>query len=233
MGTHFVPARRVASAPRAQGEETAELSDPELISLVLEGNSSAFEPLMRRYNQLLFRVARGIVSDDAEAEDVVQQAYLSAFNHLQTFAGRCRVSSWLVRITINEALGRLRKGSGSRRAYQDGGTPAWQSGGLPSPSPEDGAASVQLRYILENAIDALPDFQRLVFVLREVQGLSTAEAAEALETSEGNVRVTLHRVRQDLQSMLAPRMHELVPEAFAFAGERCNRIVARVIAALA
>lgn len=207
--------------------------DAELVRRVLEGDRDAFEPLMRRHNQLLFRVARGIVPDDAEAEDVVQQTYASAYLRLSTFAGQAQLSSWLVRIAINEALTCLRKLERRSRTVREARLSSpWELRPDAEPSPEARVARGELRSLLEAAIDSLSDVQRLVFVLREVQGLSTAETAEALGTTESNVRVILHRVRRELRDSLGPSVDPDPGEAFSFAGERCDRIVSHVLARL-
>ncbi len=211
-----------------QSRGWAELDDDSLLELVCGGQVEAFEPLMRRYNQRMFRVARGIVQNDSEAEDVVQQSYLSALLHLEQFSGRARFTTWLTRIVINEALARV------RRQRRDAGTEsemlplAWTLGVSTTHTPEDEVSRTELRRLIEKSVDALPEAQRIVFILRDVEGMSGSEAAECLSLSEENVRVRLHRARVTLRQALFDQAGEVLGETFAFAGERCDRIVSGV-----
>ncbi|HEX9943486.1 MAG TPA: sigma-70 family RNA polymerase sigma factor, partial [Thermoanaerobaculia bacterium] len=175
------PALQPAAVPTA-------LSDEEVVERVLAGDTSLFEILMRRYNQRLFRVARGILSDDAEAEDVMQEAYVRAFRQLATFRGEALFSTWLTRIACHEALARAQK---RRRLVPiDGGEP-------PEPpaktfGPERELENRELQAVLREAVELLPDPLRAVFCLREVEGLSTEQTADALGLTTENVRVRLH-----------------------------------------
>ena len=198
--------------------------DERVVDEVLAGDPARFEVLMRRHNTRLFRTARAILRDDAEAEDAVQQAYLSAYEHLAQFDGRARVSTWLQRITVNEALRRR----GRQRRLLDLEPAADPAD--PAPSPEVRAAEGELRGLLERVVDELPESYRVVFVLRDVQELSTRETAECLEMSEEAVRVRLHRARRALRDALEAKSDAIVGDLFGFAGERCDRIVQRVLA---
>jgi RNA polymerase sigma-70 factor (ECF subfamily) len=183
---------------------------------------------MRRYNQRLYRIARSIVHSDSDAEDVVQQAYLSAYTNLEKFQGHARFGTWLTRIAINEALGRIR---GGRRMQPlgDGVDADLGLGPSPEPNPEDQAAMKQTRELLEKAILSLPETYRVTLVLRDVEGLDTSEAAACLEVSEEALRVRLFRARAMLREMIYSKIGTATPEVFAFAGERCDRIVREVL----
>jgi len=209
------------------------LADEEVIRRIRAGEPELFEILMRRYNQRLYRVARSIVKNEAEAEDVMQQAYVNAYAHLDQFAERARFSTWLTRIAVYEALGRLRR----RRRVQEvdvssetEGTGATLTSG--EASPEQQALAAELRLLLEGAVDALPRTSRAAFVLREVEGLSTAEAAECLGVSEDVVKTRLHRARLQLRKELFDRAGLVRQDAFAFHATRCDRVVAAVLGQL-
>jgi RNA polymerase sigma-70 factor, ECF subfamily len=201
-------------------------TDEQVIARVREGETALFEIIMRRYNQRLFRAARAILRNDSEAEDAVQQAYLSAYAHLDQFAGEARFSTWLTRIAVNEALRRGRKRE--RLAEVDLGEQ-----GAVMTTPEDQTAAHELTGLLEAAIDHLPDTYRVVIMLREVQELSTAETAECLAVSEEAVKVRLHRAKLLLRERMAERLEAKAPHAFPFLGARCDRMVATVMAAIA
>jgi RNA polymerase sigma-70 factor (ECF subfamily) len=210
--------------------EDIEQPDGELVHQVLAGHTAVFELLMRRYNERLYRAARSIVRDDLEAEDVLQQAYVNAFTHLRQFNGTALFSTWLTRITINEALARVRR----RGRYEvfDGDLPIVDPLMLHNraDSPERQAFARELRILLERAIDDLPNGMREVFVLREVEGLSTSEVADCLSVSEDVVKTRLSRGRALLRRLLLERTGATAPEAFRFYRPRCDRIVARVLA---
>lgn len=209
-----------------------EVTDDELVERVRHGEITQFELLMRRHNQRLFRVVRSILPDDAEAEDVVQDAYVRAYSHLDQFEGRAQFSTWLTRIAVHEARARIRRGS--RYAPLETLTGPRPVTELPdsngsSNGPEDAASSRELQRVLTRAIDALPDSHRSVFVLREVEGLSTAETAEVLGLSEANVKVRLHRARATLRADIDRRLGVAARKLFAFAGHRCDRTVEAVL----
>ncbi len=215
---------RAIPAPAREPEP----DDPELIGRVRAGDHAAFEPLMRRYNQRLFRSARSIVQDDDEAEDVVQQTYLSALAKLDQFSHGSSFATWLTRIAINEALARRRalRQRGELVVLRD--QPGWWRGQTDGENPEIHTSKRELGQALERAIDALPEGLRVALVLREVEGLSVTETADCLLLSEEATRVRVHRARRLLQE----RLQSSLREAFAFAGARCNRIVSAVLARL-
>src|SRR5687768_14268386 len=186
-------------------EQWATLTDEQVVGRVLTGQTALFEILMRRYNERMYRVTRAIVRDDSEAEDVMQQAYVNAYANLRQFAGKARFSTWLTRIAVNESLARARR-RGQYEPYDDDLSNvepfmAEQS----HHNPERQAFSGELRTLLEWAIDRLPDGAREVFVLREVEGLSTAEVAEALGVSEDVVKTRLSRGKAALRHALMDR----------------------------
>jgi RNA polymerase sigma-70 factor (ECF subfamily) len=202
-------------------------SDEEIVRRVRQGDVASFEIVMRRYNQRLYRLARAIVRDDAEAEDVVQQSYLNAYLHLDQFADRARFSTWLTKIAIYEALARVRR-SARRSALAEVAQLAdhvlhkFES---KSPDPERQAFARELALLLEAAVDALPEIYRVVFMLREVEGLSTLETAECLDLSEDSVKTRLHRARSLLRDHLYARAGMAAPDVFQFKGSRCDRVV--------
>ncbi len=211
----------------------AAYSDEELAREVLAGRTELFELIMRRNNQKVYRAVRALLRDEAEAEDAMQQAYVSAFSHLGQFKGDAKLSTWLVRIAVNEALGRLRKRK--KLVALEGGRDGenWMNEHQPArPGPEEQTASRELAAALASAIDELPDLYRLVFMLREVEGMSTEEAALALEVSEDVVKTRLHRARALLQKRLAHLVSAQAGKTFEFKDTRCNRVVAAVMARL-
>jgi RNA polymerase sigma-70 factor (ECF subfamily) len=207
------------------------LSDEEVVSQVLAGHTALFEVLMRRHNERVYRAARAIVRDEREAEDVMQQAYVNAYTHLRQFNRLAQFSTWLTRIAVNEALGRVRR-RGRYTPFDD--EPAATEREMPvAENPERQAFSGELRALLEWAVDRLPDGAREVFVLRDVEGLSTAEVAAALGVSEDAVKTRLSRARAALRRSLFERTGAAVPDAFRFHRPRCDRVVARVLARIA
>ena len=210
--------------------ESGELPDETLIQQVIGGNTALFELLMRRYNERVYRAARSIVRNEQEAEDVMQQAYVNAFTHLRQFNGSARFSTWLTRIAINEALARVRR-RGRYEAFDDelsNVEPFMLH--TPAENPERQAFARELRALLEWAIDTLPGGMREVFVLRDVEGLSTSEVAECLGVSEDVVKTRLSRGRATLRRLLMERTGATAPEAFRFYRPRCDRVVAQVLA---
>ncbi len=205
------------------------MSDNDVVERVLSGETELFEVLMRRYNQRLYRVARGFVTDPAEAEDVAQEAYVSAFRKLASFRGEARFSTWLTRIAVYEAMARRRKG---RRfvGLEEGGVFETPDS---LPGPETDATSHELGDLIQEAVNSLPDALRPVFVLREVEGLSSEETATALGLSEANARVRLHRAKSHLRQRLDERMGREARQLYRFDGARCDRLVAAVFARIA
>ncbi len=213
-----------ASKPSGATEE-------EIVRRVIDGETALFEVLMRRYNPRVYRAVRSILRDEAEAEDAMQQTYLQAFARLRDFAGQAAFSTWLTRIAINEALGRLRKGS-RLSVVEEVPEPAEGSMTAPPESPEDRAAAQEAMRLVEKAVDRLPLPYRTVFVLRDVEQLSTSEAALALGVTEEAVKIRLHRARAVLRERLAHEVGRRAPEAFPFLAPRCDRIVGAVMAAI-
>ena len=205
------------------------LSDEEVVRRVVEGEHALFEILMRRYNRRLFRVTRSIVADDLEAEDIIQDAYVRAYEHLHQFEGRARFSTWLTKIAIYEAYARMRRVD--RRRVDSISVLEGQGMDMKANErdPEQKIYDTELKMVLEKAFDELPDDYKSVFMLREIEGLSTAETAECLELSEENVKTRLHRARALLQRQLYSLVGANANMAFQFLGPRCDRIVARVL----
>jgi RNA polymerase sigma-70 factor (ECF subfamily) len=206
-------------------------SDEDLVRRIRAGDTNGFELLMRRYNQRLYRVARGIVRDHAEAEDVMQQAYLNAYTHLHQYESRGSFAGWLTRIAVHEAFAGHRRRAAAAVTEPIVGAGPCDHIASPSPDPEQAALSSELRRDLEASIDSLADAYRPVFVLREVEGLTTAETAEALGLSEDVVKTRLHRARAMLRQALA-REGQRPGDTFQFGLERCDRLVAAVLARL-
>ena len=200
-------------------------TDTELIAAILSGDKRALETLMRRHNRTLYRTARAILRDDAEAEDAAQEAWVKAYRSLATFRGGSRLSTWLVRIAVNEALMRRRRLGAAPAA-----APIEEHDLVcDAPGPESEAQRAQTRRALEARIDALPEEFRAVFVLRALEELNVAETAAALGIPEATVRTRFFRARGLLRESLGPDARE----AFAFAGARCDRIVRAVLAVVA
>ena len=215
-----------------QMRDDAGLTDDEVVARVRSGDTAVFEILMRRYNQRLFRAARAILRDDADAEDAVQQAYLAAYAHLDQFAGAARFSTWLTRIAIREALGKLRTRRRRGEVELDVQHEETMMKDEPDETPEEYADRRELVGILESAVDGLPEIYRVVFMMREVEQLSTSECAEVLELSEEAVKVRLHRARAMLRDGLFAKVDRSLQRSFPFLGARCDRIVAAVMAKL-
>lgn len=220
--------------------EPLQASDLDLASMVAAGDPGAFEVLMRRHNGALYRTARSILRDDAEAEDVVQESYLLAYRKMASFRGDASLSTWLTRIVVNEATGRLRKTR--RRADIIELVPGTagvereeehmsSERGAPE-TPDDAALRAEARRLIEARIDALPDRLRTVFMLRAVEDLSVQETADILGIPEATVRSQYFRARGLLREALARDFDRAVDAAFSFDGERCDRIVAAVLGRL-
>jgi RNA polymerase sigma-70 factor (ECF subfamily) len=216
----------------------AELDEAELARRVAGQDTIAFEALMRRYNGRLFRVARAILKDDGEAEDALQEAYIAAYSHIAGFRADATLSTWLTRIVINEALGRLRRRKRdvvvpfTAPAHRDQDEEVPIVSDDPAASPEGATLRSELRRLLERRIDELPVAFRTVFLLREVEELSVEETAECLSIPEPTVRSRLFRARALLRDSLSRDLDATTLDVFAFAGERCDRIVAGVLGRL-
>jgi len=209
----------------------ASLSDEEVVARVLGGETALFEILMRRHNERIYRAARAIVRDDTEAEDVMQQAYVNAYTHLRQFDGRAQFSTWLTRIAVHEALARARR-RGRYESLEDSSVETFmpiQSG----PDPERQAFARELATLLESAVDRLADGYREVFMLRQVQGLTTSETAQVLDVSEDVIKTRLSRARAALQRDLLDQAGEASASAFTFGLSRCDHVVAGVMAQIA
>jgi RNA polymerase sigma-70 factor (ECF subfamily) len=219
-------------------QRTLDLPDAELAPLIAAGDKDAFEALMRRYNQKLYRTARAILKDDAEAEDAVQEAYLTVYGSIGSFRGEAQLSTWLVRVTANHALMRLRKRKRtaevihleSSGAEHDTNFMESTMDEATHEQPENAAARAETRRLLEAAIDRLPETFRAVFVLRGVEEMPVEEVAAALGIPEATVRTRFFRARSLLRESLARELDLALEDAFAFAGERCDRIVVGVLA---
>lgn len=225
----------------------SDLPDAELARRVAAGQRGAFELLMRRHNQALYRTARSITRNDSDAEDVLQDAYLLAYRAMDGYRADSRLATWLTRIVINVAIARVRQGK--RRAevvWLDGAaeaqtdtTGAAMAGVMideadpdASGSPERAAMRTQMRQVLEKSIDSLPDAYRTVFVLRAVEEMSGEEVAACLDIPEATVRSRFFRARGLLRAALALEVDCALESAYSFDGQRCDRIVAGVLAKL-
>lgn len=205
----------------------AGLSDAAVVQRVLAGERALFEVLMRRYNQRVFRAIRSVLRGDHESEDAMQQAWLAAYTHLGQFQGTASFSTWMTRIALNEAL--RRAGRRPHLAAVEDVSEEDESMRSKTRDPEERAADRELGRMVEAAVDGLPALYRSVFVLREIEGMSTADAAAALGVSQEVVKVRLRRARLALQDWLHARLGSTAREAFAFLGWRCDRVVANVM----
>lgn len=209
-----------------------ELTDETIVARVREGETSLYEILVRRHNQRLYRTIRAILRDDRNVEDVMQQAYIDAYLHLDQFRGDAKFATWLTRIAVNRAI---RNGRGSRRNLElvanDQESPLER---LPAQNidPEHAMYGHELKVVLESLIGQLPEPFRLVFVMREVEGLSTAETSACLEINEDTVKTRLHRAKRLLRDQLDRRLGPAASEVYPFHLSRCDRVVAGVMAAI-
>jgi RNA polymerase sigma-70 factor (ECF subfamily) len=210
--------------------------DPSIVRRVAAGDRSAFELLMRRYNRRLYRLARAALRDQTEAEDALQEAYLSAYRLMGQFRGEAALSSWLSRLVLNECLGRLR-----RSARRHNLVPIMSSdseidiNAMPTRDcdlPDKVLGRAQMRALLEHKLDALPESFRVVFVLRSVEELSVEETAQSLGIPEETVRSRHFRARSLLRESLAQELDLAERDVFEFGGAHCDRIVAKVLARL-
>lgn len=204
-----------------------QLTDAQIVGRVVGGDTALFEILMRRHNQRIYRAVRAVLRADDDVEDVMQQAYLNAYEHLGQFAGEAQFSTWLTRIAVNEALSRRRKRDRSFGTGDDEVTISMVESG--DPDPEKNASTAELREVMEREVTALPDSFRVVLVMRDIEGLSTLETATCLGISEDLVKTRLHRARTMLRDNLYKRAGVTFESLFAFGNARCDRVVASVM----
>jgi RNA polymerase sigma-70 factor (ECF subfamily) len=212
----------------AVGTWDRSLPDEEVVRRVRGGEVALYEVLMRRHNRVVYRAIRSLIGED-EVEDVMQQTYLAAFARLAQFRGESRFSTWLVAVALNEARSRLRKRTLRALADDAGASPP----AAPAPDPESEVSMRETMALVERAVERLPAAYRTVFMLRDVEGLSTADAAAALAVSEDVVKTRLHRARALLRGHLAGELERVAPRAFEFDARRCDRVVNAVLARLA
>jgi RNA polymerase sigma-70 factor, ECF subfamily len=219
--------------------DLAGLQDVDLVALVRRGSGAAFAAIMTRYNQRLYRVARGVVREEAEAEDVLQEAYVRAFAALPGFRGDAGLATWLTRIVLNEAVGRLRRRRPTveleaiDRAVETGDSRVIMfPGASPGPDPEQAAARSEVRRLLERAVDDLPEAFRMVFVMRDIDEMTIEETAATLGILPETVKTRLHRARRLLRKNLDEKLSPVLKDTFPFQGARCARITHTLLARL-
>lgn len=207
--------------------------DMDLARRALARDGEAFRAIIRRHNQKLYRLARSIIRNDSEAEDIVQETYVLAFAHLASFRGEASLATWLSRIAINEALGRLRRKNRAGAVMTD--RPVHDAEIIPFPlnagtdDPERSMAQRQILALVEGATDALPDIYRTVFVARVIEGLSMEETADLLGIRPETVKTRLHRARSLVRRRLDEQIGPVLLDAFPFAGKRCERLTTAVM----
>lgn len=215
------------------------LGEADLVRFAQSGERGAFAAIMGRYNQRLFRAARCVVRDEGEAEDVLQEAYTRAFAAFSSFRQEASLSTWLTAIVINEARGRLRRRrpmvglEAVEATQQETGEVIMFPSSFGSVSPEVAAARSEVRRLLEHAVDELPEAFRLVFIMREIDGLSVEETAASLQLRPETVKTRLHRARRLLRESLHEKLASVVKDVFPFLGARCGRVTERVLERLA
>ena len=199
------------------------------------GDAALYELLMRRHNQRLYRAIRAVLRGDREVEDVMQQAYLNAYLHLDQFRGAARFSTWLTRIAVNQAIRRSRTDARRHEVITPSDRDELVIDHAPAPGldPEHTMYGQELKEVIEGLLESLPESYRLVFVLREVEGLSTADAAECLAINEDTVKTRLHRAKGLLQAQLDKRLGPATSSVYAFHLSRCDRVVSAVMAGIA
>jgi RNA polymerase sigma-70 factor (ECF subfamily) len=210
---------------------TDQLTDETIVDRIRHGETALYEILIRRHNQRLYRTIRAILRDDRDVEDVMQRAYVDAYRHLDQFRGAARFSTWLTRIAVNRAI---RSGRGVRRDLElvpAAGDPELTIQQAPAPTidPEHAMYGHELRVVLESSIEQLPEPFRLVFVMREVEGLSTAETAACLEINEDTVKTRLHRAKRILRERLDRQLGPAAGTVYQFHLSRCDRVVTGVM----
>lgn len=225
----------MASTVMLQRAQVESWTDEEVVRRVLDGETALFEIIMRRHNQRLYRAAVAILKNDGEAEDVMQDAYVRAYQHLAQFEGRSKFSTWLTRIAVHEALARLQRQGRQESIEMAFETNSEEAYDLVSrvPDPEQQASSTEAAGLLEKAILALPESYRAVLIMRDLQDMDTAETADCLEMTEENVKVRLHRARRMLREELYTRVGATGAAAFQFLAPRCDRVVEAVFRRIA
>ena len=220
--------------PRAKRPSPAVLDDAELARRALARDPDAFRTIMQRHNRRLYRIARSVLRNGTEAEDAVQEAYVSAFAHLASYRGESSLSAWLARITMNEALGRLRR----QRPTVDIATLEETRTeaeiiqfplAAPTDDPERTMAQRQILQLVEETTDDLPEAYRLVFVARVIEGMSVEETADLLGIKPETVKTRLHRARLLVREQLDKKIGPVLMDAFPFAGKRCERMTGAVL----
>jgi RNA polymerase sigma-70 factor (ECF subfamily) len=229
------PTRLPTAVPPPAPPASPDPSDETLAEQARTGDRSALELLMRRNNRRVYRTVRAVLRDGAEVEDAMQEAYVAAFKHLDQFQGTARWSTWLCRIAYNEALARVRhrRRFVSIDAVNEDGMSGKDAPRTTNVDPERAAGDRELARVLESAIDRLPDIYRSVLVLRQIDGHDVAETAAILEVAEEVVKTRLHRARALLRAELEERIGAQLDAAYAFGNQRCDRVVAAVLARLA
>jgi RNA polymerase sigma-70 factor (ECF subfamily) len=222
---------RQAQASQTTGQATADLA---LVGRALDRDETAIRAIMKSNNRRLYRIARGILRNDSEAEDVVQETYVRAFTHLESFRGDSSLATWLTRIAMNEAMGRLRRERPSVEwSTLPPGTLEAQIIQFPlsgsAENPEKAMAQREIQHVVEHAIDELPDTFRIVFITRVIEGMNVEETADILGLKPETVKTRLHRARAMLRDNVEKKIGPLVLEAFPFAGRRCQRLTDAVL----
>jgi RNA polymerase sigma-70 factor, ECF subfamily len=206
-------------------DAVSQLSDEAIVRRVLEGETALFELIVRRYNQRLFRAARAILRDDDAAEDAMQEAYVRAFAHLDQFAGEAKFSTWLTKIAVYEALGRLRRA----KTHEELPEHLMNS----TDTPERAAYGRELQTAVESAVDSSPPLYRSVFVMREIEEMSVADTADCLGITQESVKTRFHRARALLRRHLERLLGKAATQAFSYLGPRCDRMTAAVMERIA
>jgi RNA polymerase sigma-70 factor (ECF subfamily) len=229
----------MTSSARQQIDDMDGLDDMALVDLARHRNELAIRTIVRRHNQRLFRAARAILRNDGDAEDVVQASYVKAFTHLESFRGEAQLSTWLTRIALNEALGRVRRQRPTTGIEQididsqRGGAQVIAFPTIQTPlDPETEMSRMEVRQLLEQAVDELPTLFRAVFVLRDIEGLSIEETALQLALKPETVKTRLHRARRLLRTAIEAQMSGAFASLFPFDGARCVGMADRVLAQL-
>ena len=218
--------------PARRSQIVREPDEIELVRRSIARDELAFRAIMLRNNRKLYRIARGIVRNDADAEEVVQETYVRAFLHLKEFRGDSSLATWLSRIVINEALGRLRRKRSRPEAQAEEPRPEAQIIPFPQTTnddPEKTMAQRQILQLVEEATDKLPENFRLVFITRVIEGMSVEETAEILAIPPETVKTRLHRARRLVREQLDKQIGPVLMDAFPFAGRRCERVTQAVL----